>query len=212
MKLKYHFSQSRMILGNQQGFTLVEIMTAAAIVAVLAAIAIPNYLSYTASGRQAEAKIALSNIYSAEMNFGAEAGFYSACLTQLGYVPAAGDTRYYSVGFSNAASVATKCGPTGNKACNIYVPPAASNCTATALVGQDALTATQIAYASNARGSSGYNWPKDSDLVATIAGGPGIGSTAFSAGAAGNISSSATRMDNWYIDNTKKMVQSQSGI
>jgi prepilin-type N-terminal cleavage/methylation domain-containing protein len=201
--------KDRRILKNIQGYTLIELMTAAAIVAILAAIAIPNYLSYTASSRQAEAKIALSSIYGAEMNFAAEAGFYSACLTQLGYVPPMSDNRYYAEGFTNAAAVAAKCGPSGSAACNIYVPPAASSCVATALTGHAALNFTQIAYASNALSSTGLGYPADAAIgTATV----GLGSTAFSAGAAGNISSSATNLDIWSINQNKALINKSSGI
>ncbi len=42
--------------GRQRGFTLIEVMVVAAIVAVLAAVAIPSYTSYVARGKRADAR------------------------------------------------------------------------------------------------------------------------------------------------------------
>lgn len=203
------------LLKNKKGYTLVEIMTAAAIVAVLAAIAIPNYLSYTASGRQAEAKIALSNIYGAEMNYAAESGFYSACLTQLGYIPAAGDTRYYSAGFTEATATAASCGSNGNTGCNYYTPPAAASCSCVAggIAQNTPIASCNYAYVATARGNSGVAWQANASLQSALAtAGASMGSTAFSASAAGSISGTSTTPDYWWIHSNKTLVHSQSGI
>jgi len=60
---------------NQKGFTLIELMIVVAIIGILAAIAIPNFLKYQAKSRQAEAKINLGGIFVAETSFfGEQAG------------------------------------------------------------------------------------------------------------------------------------------
>lgn len=57
---------------NQRGFTLVELMIVVAIIGLLAAIAIPNYLSYQLKAKTSEAKTSLAAIKTASLSFQAE--------------------------------------------------------------------------------------------------------------------------------------------
>jgi type IV pilus assembly protein PilA len=71
-------------LKSQKGFTLIELMIVVAIIGILAAIAIPNFLQYQLKSRQSEAKVNLNAIKTSEIAFQAEKGCY------LGVVPVSG--------------------------------------------------------------------------------------------------------------------------
>ena len=63
-------------LKGQKGFTLIELMIVVAIIGILAAIAIPNFLQYQLKSRQSEAKVNLNAIKTSEIAFQAEKGCY----------------------------------------------------------------------------------------------------------------------------------------
>jgi type IV pilus assembly protein PilA len=78
-------------LKSQKGFTLIELMIVVAIIGILAAIAIPNFLTYQMKSRQAEAKVNLGAIKTSEIAFQAERGCYLGIpsMGAFGAVPAA---------------------------------------------------------------------------------------------------------------------------
>ena len=92
------------------GMTLIEVMVAAAIIAILAAIAFPTYQAQVQKTRRTEARTALSNIQLAEERFYTANGSYTNNFTLLGLT--AGDynsignssvitqTEYYNIGIS----------------------------------------------------------------------------------------------------------------
>lgn len=61
---------------KQEGFTLIELMIVVAIIGILAAIAIPNFLQYQMKSRQSEAKTNLQAIKTSQVAFQAEQGCY----------------------------------------------------------------------------------------------------------------------------------------
>jgi type IV pilus assembly protein PilA len=66
---------------KQEGFTLIELMIVVAIIGILAAIAIPNFLQYQMKSRQSEAKTNLQAIRTSEISFQAEKGCYIGVVT-----------------------------------------------------------------------------------------------------------------------------------
>ena len=79
-------------LRKQEGFTLIELMIVVAIIGILAAIAIPNFLQYQLKSRQSEAKVNLNAIKTSQIAFQAEKSCYLGIPTMgaLGAVPVAG--------------------------------------------------------------------------------------------------------------------------
>ncbi len=91
------------MLRNKKGFTLIELMIVVAIIGILAAIAIPNFLSYQCKSKQSEAKTNLGAIANSEESYSAEFSHYIICAgmdelkTNIGW-QAKGTPKYtYSV-------------------------------------------------------------------------------------------------------------------
>jgi len=75
---------------NSKGFTLIELMIVVAIVGILAAIAIPNFITYQAKSRTSEAKVNLGSIYVSVLAFRGESAtntFVGANFVSAGYQP-----------------------------------------------------------------------------------------------------------------------------
>ena len=93
-------------LKGQKGFTLIELMIVVAIIGILAAIAIPNFLTYQLKSRQAEAKTNLQAIKTSEVAFQAERGCYVGITAEGVVVPAAGlNTAPFTWGIGLPATV-----------------------------------------------------------------------------------------------------------
>jgi len=81
---------------GQKGFTLIELMIVVAIIGILAAIAIPNFMQYQAKSKQSEAKMNLGGIYTSEVAYFGEANTFSPVFTTIGFVVASTGTQRYT--------------------------------------------------------------------------------------------------------------------
>jgi type IV pilus assembly protein PilA len=67
---------SKLIRKSNKGFTLIELMIVVAIIGILAAIAIPNFLRFQLKAKSSEGKVNIAAIRTAEESFQAEFGAY----------------------------------------------------------------------------------------------------------------------------------------
>ena len=77
-------------LRKQEGFTLIELMIVVAIIGILAAIAIPNFMEYQRKSRTSEAKTNVTSIKTSQMTFQGERGCFADAAVQPQAVPAVG--------------------------------------------------------------------------------------------------------------------------
>jgi len=83
---------------NKKAFTLIELMIVVAIIGILAAIAIPDFLRFQAKAKQSEAKQNLGAIFTCEIAYFGETNTYGSNFTEISWDPE-GDTMYtYGLG------------------------------------------------------------------------------------------------------------------
>jgi type IV pilus assembly protein PilA len=85
-------------LSKNGGFTLIELMIVVAIIAILAALAIPNFLSFVVKTRRTEVKTNLEAIYKAQSSYYAEKDLYSNSFVEIRWVPVGVVNYTYTVG------------------------------------------------------------------------------------------------------------------
>ena len=106
------------LLRSSKGFTLIELMIVVAIIGILAAIAIPNFMTYQAKARQSEAKVGLGGIFTSGVSYFAENNTYdtgAGGAAALGYAPSGSPKYTFSYGTNgtrtfNVGSTSASCG------------------------------------------------------------------------------------------------------
>ncbi|HWS15629.1 MAG TPA: prepilin-type N-terminal cleavage/methylation domain-containing protein [Candidatus Methylomirabilis sp.] len=177
-----------MKLRSKKGFTLIELMIVVAIIGILAAIAIPNFLKFQAKSRTTEARTNLGAIFTGQTSFYGEANTYGT-FANIGWGPT-GTPRYqYAMGVLCALAAPVAPGQMGKN-----------------LLG-DGLLPTWTGNLNNAmdNGSLATAVPPDNVAMPDPA--------SFVAGAAGNIDNDNTdRLDAWTINKNRVLINTDSDV
>lgn len=98
---------------NQKGFTLIELMIVVAIIGILAAIAIPNVLTYLKKSKTSEAKQFLSTLRTLEEAYKSETDAYGT-LDSIGWTTPANFKYYATYGVTYNAGTSFTARVSGN--------------------------------------------------------------------------------------------------
>jgi type IV pilus assembly protein PilA len=130
-----HNKEAHMIkkMRDRKGFTLIELMIVVAIIGILAAIAIPNFLKFQAKSKQSEAKTNLKAVYTAQTSYFGEFNTYNT-FDKVNWEPVG--TARYKYGLGTASSIPT--------------PPAAGSTTSLGNTGYSGTFATTLGVTQNA--------------------------------------------------------------
>jgi type IV pilus assembly protein PilA len=174
-------------LKGKKGFTLIELMIVVAIIGILAAIAIPNFLKFQAKSKQSEAKSNLGAIFTGQTAYFGEYNVYSN-FTAINWSPS-GTPRYrYTLEGNGAVDNVVRIGATNVPT---VIPDGVwtGNRNNVTIAGTTTLVTPGIPAIDNS-----------------------VSPATFTAGAYGMISSSNALADCWSINTARQLVWTQDGI
>jgi type IV pilus assembly protein PilA len=161
-----------------KGFTLIELMIVVAIIGILAAIAIPNFIKFQARSKQSEAKANLKAIFTAQKAFFQEKDRFSTLTGEVGFEPERNNRYAYFL--AGTGTIEPRTGATITQA----------------------TTFTGVAVDTFKYGSA-LNQTYAATACSSAAGLTGTPATRFDAIALGNIDADAT-VDQWSISSDSR--------
>jgi type IV pilus assembly protein PilA len=179
---------------KRRGFTLIELMIVVAIIGILAALAIPNFIRFQARSKQSEAKANLKSLFTAQRSWYQEHDAYDQMIHKIGFNPERGNRYVYMNGSASKLEDRT---------------------TAPAKVATDdqGVTVDSFKYASALSiptyGGASVAWQGGAAAPAVKDPGSVAGTCPvceFSGVAAGNIDNETTGIDSWIISSVDATV------
>jgi type IV pilus assembly protein PilA len=183
---------------KKKGFTLVELMIVVAIIGILAAIAIPNFIKFQARSKQAEPKANLKALFVSQRSYFSERDSFSSIMSDIGFVPERGN-RYRLASGCNTLSARTGASEDiNNTMCGFTVDT---------YKGYAAISAGNTTNATAAAATTGAG-------TCTIAG-DGCVTTgnngAFQGSATGNVDNDTT-LDSWLVSSMSLSIAANASI